>query len=231
MPGVGCTLVIASPYIAARHLFSNIPSQGTLLTLILVLALLGSQPAPAAVDVVVHGERIDVSARSAPLSQVVEQIAEAIGAQVEYGGPPPEQLVTLALVDQTPAEVFVSVLSEQGADFALLMDAAGTSVAKLVIATDTSLSGAGPSAPTPPLVEPPAEEALRDVMSRLGVQLDELEAEAESDDSGEDGEEPETPELPGALQRLLDQAGANGERAPGPPQLPFPVPGSPPDSE
>ena len=37
-----------------------------------------------------------------------------IGAEIEYEGTPPDQVVTLALVNQTADGVFVNVLQDQG---------------------------------------------------------------------------------------------------------------------
>ena len=205
------------------------------------MALLGSVALAGDVEVVVREGRIDVSAENAPLSQVVEQIAQAIGAKVEYGGPPPDQLVTVALVDQTPTEVFLSVLHDQGADFAIQTDDAGTGVVKLVIATDTSVSENRPPPPPAEDPEPPTAQVLQDVMRQLGVKLGEQEA-GNSDLEEEDENEPPAPELPEALQKLLNQAssggdgpGADGNQnptgTPPLPQLPFPTSAVPPGDQ
>lgn len=158
--------------------------------LTLAVALLASAARPSEVDVILHEGRMDLKAREAPLSEVLGRVTEAIGAEVEYKGPQPEQAVTLTLLDQTPLDALVGVLVDQGADFALQMDAEGTGVVKVVVATDTSVAEDHRPAPTAAHAQQPEEargaEALQRLMDRLGVVPQELEAVAAELEEGEE---------------------------------------------
>ena len=188
--------------------------------LALALALLGTEAVPAELDVVVHDGRIDVSADAVPLSQVLDRIAAAIDAEVEYDGPPPSQVVTLALLNQTPADVFVSVLQDQGTDFALQMDAAGTRVVRVLIAAESSVSVQDHVAPPPPgpVERPTLPEAIQKLLTQADAEGDASDAEVDDSAEERDEEPPETPALPEALERLINQLRTEGELPTAPPR-------------
>lgn len=190
--------------------------------LALALALLGAEAPANEVDVIVHEGQIDVSARAAPLSQVLDQLAAAIGAEVQYEGPPPPQLVTLAFVDLTPAEVLLSVLRGQGIDFALQMDAAGGKVVRLLVAADSPVADQSRLPPPTdlPLEAPtsPPPAMLEQLLHQMGANVEEIEAlvdeaEADRDEAIQerDAETPEPPALPEVLRRFLEHGEADGK--------------------
>ena len=88
----------------------------------------------------------------------------------------------MTLLDQTPADALVGLLVDQGTDFALQTDAAGTGVVKVVIATDTAVDEKDRPAPSASRRREPEEpvgpQALQRLLDRLGVVPEQLEAAA-----------------------------------------------------
>ena len=129
--------------------------------------------APAAAEVTVRvvpasgamPSHVEVTARAAPLAEVLDRLGRQIGMKVVYEGASPRQLVTLSLQGRSPAETVLALLEGQGVNFALVSDAAGVEVKTLLVAglapTAGSLAAAGPSRSTPsspfrrPLSPPP----------------------------------------------------------------------------
>lgn len=114
-------------------------------------------PASAEVQVALRDGRVDVAARSAPLSEVLDRLARQTHMEVTYDGAPPRQLVTATVQAATPAEAVVSVLEGLGVNYALQLDPTGQQVNKLLLIAPKS--GGAPAArpaadgPTP---RPPA---------------------------------------------------------------------------
>ena len=88
--------------------------------------------------------RVDVTAKAAPLAEVLERLGRQTGMKVVYEGQAPRQLVTLALVGRSPAAAVARVLEGQGLNYALVMDVTATHVEKLLV------SGGAASAPAAP---------------------------------------------------------------------------------
>jgi len=163
-----------------------------------LLSALLAAPATAEVTVrVVPGaggtaSQVDLTARAAPLAEVLDRLSRQIGMKVVYEGAQPRQLVTLSLQGRTPAETVLGLLEGQGLNFALVADAAGTGVETLLVAgstpvttASTSSSSAGrPALNTPfrrPLVPPPGSGP-----DAMGQDPEELEDEEVFADPAED---------------------------------------------
>ena len=133
------------------------------LGLIAGVAMLAAGPARAEVTVAVNDGRVDLTARSAPLSDVLDRLARQIQMQVTYDGAPPRHLVTAAVQAATPAQAVLSVLEGLGVNYALQLDRTGAQVTTLLLIT-TPPSGAAPAraavtpaARVPPPPPPPDE--------------------------------------------------------------------------
>jgi hypothetical protein len=132
--------------------------------------------APAAAEVTVRvvpatdatASHVELTARAAPLAEVLDRLGRQIGMKVVYEGASPRQLVTLSLQGRSPAETVLGLLEGQGLNFALVSDPSGTQVVTLLVAgTAPSTGSATPAAassssrPTPstplrrPLAPPP----------------------------------------------------------------------------
>lgn len=127
---------------------------------------------PAAAQVTVRvvpaaggGSLVELTARAAPLSEVLDRLSRQIGMKVVYEGSSPRQLVTLSLQGRSPAETVLGLLEGQGLNFALVADSAGTGVETLLVAgsapaagTALAASGASRSSPATPFrraLQPP----------------------------------------------------------------------------
>jgi hypothetical protein len=110
------------------------------------LALLAVRPAAGEVVVAVNEGRVALTARSAPLSEVLDRLARQTHMQVTYEGAPPRHLVTAALQSATPAQAVLSVLEGLGVSYALQLDDTGSEVQTLLlIAAKAGASGAAGS--------------------------------------------------------------------------------------
>lgn len=120
-------------------------------------ALLAARPAAAEVTVAVNDGRVDVAARGAPLSDVLERLARQTGMQVSYEGAPPRNLVTAAVQAATPAQAVLSVLEGLGVNYALQLDRTGREVRTLLLVTTRgNVPAAAPPLPLPrPRIPPP----------------------------------------------------------------------------
>jgi hypothetical protein len=129
---------------------------------------------PAAAEVTVRvvpaagatAAHVELTARAAPLAEVLDRLGRQIGMKVVYEGATPRQLVTLSLQGRTPAETVLGLLEGQGLNFALVSDPTGTRVETLLVAGSapqtpgaSSASAPGRSMPSPafrrPLSPPP----------------------------------------------------------------------------
>jgi hypothetical protein len=116
--------------------------------------------ARAEVQVALRDGRVDVAARSAPLSEVLDRLGQQTRMEVTYDGAPPRQLVTATVEAATPAQAVLAVLEGLGVNYALQLDASGREVRSLlVIAPKTGSAPARPAAPAPAArVLPPMDD-------------------------------------------------------------------------
>lgn len=181
---------------------------------------LASAPVGAEVSVQPKADgRIDLTARSAPLSEVLDRLARQTGMKVVYEGTTPRQLVTITLVDRSPAEAVIAVLEGLGVNFALMGDQTGTRVQTLMISGTTPASGARPAAtPSParpsfqPAPPPPDSSEILDEGEELPVDV--------APDPAMAPGEPPPPGNPAVDPGALPQGGGPGP----PPQPPGPGP-------
>jgi hypothetical protein len=117
--------------------------------------LLAVVPASAEVMVAVNDGRVDLTAQSAPLSDVLDRLARQTQMQVTYDGAPPRNLVTAAVASVTPAQAVLSVLEGLGVNYALQLDPTGSQVKTLLLIARAS-GPASAAATRPGVPEPPA---------------------------------------------------------------------------
>src|SRR4029078_12986319 len=109
-----------------------------------LLALLAARPAAPDTEVRKAGEKLDVRANGAPVSEVLDRIARETGMKVTYDGAPPRARVTVSLTAVTPAQAVLAVLEGQGLNYALRMDPRAVRIeSRLMVA------GSGAGAPVP----------------------------------------------------------------------------------
>src|SRR6185503_12202696 len=113
---------------------------------LLALVLVAQGTTAAEVQVRPNGDRIDVIATAATLQDVLTRLSQQTGMKVVYDGAPPRALVTVSLVQRTPAEAVLSLFEGLGLNYALSSDRTGTRVEMLIISTATG--GASPSRPS-----------------------------------------------------------------------------------
>ena len=108
------------------------------------LALGLSLPLQAGVEVTATGDRLDVTAAQAPVSEVLDGLARKTRMKVVYEGPAPRTPVTLELRGRTPAQAVLGVLEGLGLSYALVLDVSGTEVETLmIVGTGASTASAG----------------------------------------------------------------------------------------
>ena len=103
---------------------------------IALAALLSAPMLRAEVVVAVGSGRVDLTATSAPLADVLERLGLRTGMTVSYDGPPPRQAVSAALHQATPAEAVLSLLEGLGLSYAIQLGPRGTRVKSLLLVTD-----------------------------------------------------------------------------------------------
>jgi hypothetical protein len=186
------------------------------------VALLAGGPAAAEVTIVVHQGRVDLDARSAPLSDVLDRLARQTAMQVTYEGAPPRNLVTATVAAATPAHAVLSVLEGLGVNYAIQLDRTGSEVRTLLLIAPRTGSAAprpagGPAEPSPRVPQPPPLDDDDDLMA------DEDEpAEVRPDRPDRLRPGRERPERPGMFQ-----PGAPSAAVPFPAPGPAPVPAYP----
>jgi hypothetical protein len=152
---------------------------GGLLVATLALAAAGEIQARG-VDVRFVGERVSVRAEAAPLSDVLDRLAQRTGMKVVWGKNLGRPNVTVILEDCTPAEAVVRLLQGSGFNYALSMDPSRTRVETLMIVgvPEPALAAgfvrprrAEPSSDAPPADEAPAgDEATAELNTASGPQ-------------------------------------------------------------
>jgi hypothetical protein len=103
------------------------------------------------------GDKVDLRATAAPLSEVLDRLARQTGMKVSYDGPPPHGRISVTLTGVTPAEAVLAVLQGQGLNYALRMDRTATQIETLLLVAAGS-SPAVASAPVRPNLAPRAIE-------------------------------------------------------------------------
>ena len=97
-------------------------------------------------DVRKAGDKLDVRATAAPISEVLDRIARETGMKVTYDGAPPRARVSVTLTGVTPAQAVLAVLEGQGLNYALRMDPKAVRIETLLMVAG---SGSGASTPAP----------------------------------------------------------------------------------
>ncbi|HVR69571.1 MAG TPA: hypothetical protein VMT87_01890 [Vicinamibacteria bacterium] len=189
------------------------------LGLIAAVAILATRPAAAEVTVAVNGGYVDLNARSAPLSDVLDSLARQTRMEVTYDGAPPRHLVTAAVQAATPAQAVLSVLEGLGVNYAILLDRTGHQVKTLLVVTRA------PSVAAPVRVAAPALP----FRGPRPPPPDELFEEEPMDDE----DEPALEALPGRARERLERMrpgpmrpGLPGVFQPSVPSAEAPVPGT-----
>jgi hypothetical protein len=179
------------------------------------LALAATLPAAAEVNVAVSDGRVNLSARSAPLADVLDRLARQIAMEVTYEGAPPRNLVTAVFQAATPAQAVLSVLEGLGLNYAIQLDRTGRQVRTLLLVSRTGGSAMPVGAPAlPPSVRPPApppDESDEEPM----VEEDEPAVEVRPERPGHRMGRPGRPVRPGVFEPSIPSA------------MPFPAPSAP----
>jgi hypothetical protein len=172
----------------------------------LALLVTLSSPVPADVTVRVTAGLVDITARTAPLREVLDCLARQSGMKVVYDGPAPRQLVTVSVSGRSSVEAVQELLEGQGLNYALMGDAAGTGVQTLVVSVGPGARTASPSA-----------------SGRVPSSADSV-AEAEQEDPSDTPPAAALKGLPPALRELISpgQVPAPTPPNPSPTRAPFP---------
>jgi hypothetical protein len=128
--------------------------------LALTLVLLAAPDLRAAVEIRVSGERVDIQATNAPLSEILEGLSRQAPMKIVYEGPPPRQLLSVDLKGRTPAEAVMAILEGQGLSYTVALDRSGTRVQTLLMAGGNNAPSAAPLPSSRP--ERPAREPVRE---------------------------------------------------------------------
>lgn len=182
------------------------------------LGLAAALPAAAEVSVAVNDGRVDLNARSAPLAEVLDQLARQTAMEVTYEGAPPRNLVTAALLSATPAQAVLSVLEGLGLNYAIQLDRTGRQVRTLLLITRTGGPLKTPGAPPEPApsLRPPVPPPESD--EEPLVEEDEPGVEVRPDRPGERLGRPGRPGRPGVFE-----PGVPGAAPIPPPNAPVPT--------
>jgi hypothetical protein len=191
-------------------------------------------PAAAEVAVRVADGHVELVAKTAPLSEVLDRLARQTGMKVVYEGPAPRQLVTVTLRGRSPAETVLSLLEGLGLNFALVADPAGSRVQTLLVAgtasastTPASTTAAARPAPGPRRPFGPPPGASPETVDPAFEEEEDLEAAEDPAFAGlPPGVEPDPGAAP-AVDPSVANPGAPPANAPGPPGLPMTPPSSP----
>ena len=104
------------------------------------------------------GDKIDVRATAAAVSEVLDRIARETGMKVSYDGAAPRARISMSLTGVTPTQAVLSVLEGQGLNYALRMDPTGVRVETLLLVAGGTAAAVAPApaarAPRPVEREP-----------------------------------------------------------------------------
>ncbi len=202
-----------------------------------VLLLTALVAAPAAAEVTVRvtpagpgaASQVELTARAAPLSEVLDRLARQIGMKVVYEGAAPRQLVTLSLQGRSPADTVLGLLEGQGLNYALFADPSGAGVQTLLVAgaapsatPAAATSAAGRSVTSSPPVRRPSGPPPGSGPDTMESDEEELEDEA-FDDPAVSGVQPEGTEGAGADPAQTNPVPTPRAPAAPSPSSPFPV--------
>ena len=183
-------------------------------------ALLAASLGRAETDVRRAGDKVDLHATAAPLSEVLDRLSRQTGMKVLYDGPPPRGRVNIDLPGLTPAQAVFALLEGQGLNYAVRMDPSGTKVETLLL-----VAASGAAAPgTSPVLTPARPEPRRPEREPEPPEVEEeTPAEAPTRERGERPDERVGPVMlppppPGTVLPLV---------LPTPPPPPAPPPPSP----
>jgi hypothetical protein len=187
---------------------------------LLLTAVLAAPAAPAAAEVTVRvvpgaagsTPSVELTARQAPLAEVLDRLSRQIGMKVVYEGASPRQLVTVSLQGRTPSETVLALFEGTGVNFALQSDPTGARVETLLVAgsapqTASTSTSSSPSSGTGRSLSP---GTFRRPSAPPGSGPDAMEEEPEDIEEEEIDEPPEAPEQPERppMQQPGDPAGA-----------------------
>jgi hypothetical protein len=152
---------------------------------------------------------VELTARAAPLAEVLDRLGRQIGMKVVYEGASPRQLVTLSLQGRSPAETVLGLLEGQGLNFALVSDATGARVETLLVAgTAPSTGSSGSSTPASTAGRStPSSPFRRPLSPPPGSGPDTVDVDSDEVEEDEAFDEPAPAEAPEAGQ--ADPAGTN----------------------
>jgi hypothetical protein len=193
------------------------------------LFLLPVRPAAAEVIVAVTDGRVDLTANSAPLSEVLDRLARQTRMELTYDGAPPRTLVTVVLQAATPAQAVLSVMEGLGVNYALQLDRSGRGVKSLLLiaggASGPARAASGPDRPAGRVPPPPPPPAAVDYMEDEADEVeDEPPVEMRPDRPGRMGRpnRGERPDRPGVFE-----PGVPPNTGPFPPLAPAATPAYP----
>src|SRR5207245_1178213 len=117
--------------------------------------LLAASLGRADTDVRRSGDKVEVHATAAPLTEVLDRLARQTGMKVVYDGPQPRARVRLDLPPVTPVQAVLSILEGQGLNYALRMDPSGTRIETLLLVAGGASGAPAPAGPAPRPEIPP----------------------------------------------------------------------------
>jgi hypothetical protein len=94
------------------------------------------------------GDKVDVRATAASISEVLDRLARETGMKVSYDGAAPRARISVNIIGVTPVQAVLSVLEGQGLNYAMRMDPTGARVETLLLVSGGTASASAP-APTP----------------------------------------------------------------------------------
>jgi hypothetical protein len=176
-----------------------------------VAGLLVARPGATETEVRKVGDKVDLRASTAPISEVLDRLARETGMKVTYDGAPPRARINVTLSGVTPVQAVVSILEGQGLNYALRMDPTSTKVETLMLVAGGGTAGPA-AAPAPPARGQRAIE--RDPEGTGDTDEDPPPAEAQ----------PATEEPPQRRPGLMPQFPGGMPAGPGGPVMPLTLP-------
>ncbi len=167
-----------------------------------------------------RGDRLDLVATAVPLSDLLQRLARETGMKVVYEGAPPRTLLTVSLLDRTPAEAVLGLFEGLGLNYAVSFDRTGARIDTLLLA--------GPAGPGTSVTRtPPGQPAsgvrpapVRPQLPSRGAPEEQEERDEPADDSQSSEGQAEAPAEPPPVPSPA--AGTTGPLpAPGQPGSPF----------
>jgi hypothetical protein len=133
----------------------------------------------AEVEIRQSGDRVSLTAVSAPAAEILDRLARQTGMRIVYDAQPPRQLITTRLEQRTAAEAVLGIMEGLGLNYALVMDSAGTQVEQLLILGPAGVTPQGSG--TQAAAAPP----------RRRTEPAELQVDEQDDGFSEEGDEEE----------------------------------------